>query len=102
MFKRIDHVEIIPIDVEQTIDFYVNILGFKVKSRHEMDRPPMKEIVYLELGDTVIELIGAENPLPPWKNVPVPLQGYSETARAYHRKAFPSVPGDHAYSPAVH
>ena len=71
MFKRIDHVEIIPSDVEQTIDFYVNILGFKVKSRHEMDRPPMKEIVYLELGDTVIELIGAENPTPkseePWQ-----------------------------------
>ena len=64
MFKRIDHVEIIPRDVEQTIDFYVNILGFKVKSRHEMDRPPMKEIVYLELGDTVIELIAAENPSP--------------------------------------
>ena len=71
MFKRIDHVEIIPSDVEQTIDFYVNILDFKVKSRHAMDRPPMKEIVYLELGDTVIELIAAENPAPkseePWQ-----------------------------------
>jgi glyoxylase I family protein len=71
MFKRIDHVEIIPSDVEQTIDFYVNILGFKVKSRHEMDRPPMKEIVYIELGDTVIELIAVDNPSPkseePWQ-----------------------------------
>jgi catechol 2,3-dioxygenase-like lactoylglutathione lyase family enzyme len=71
MFKRIDHVEIIPGDVEQTIDFYVNILGFKIKSRQELNRPPMKEIVYLELGDTVIELISAENPPPksdePWQ-----------------------------------
>jgi catechol 2,3-dioxygenase-like lactoylglutathione lyase family enzyme len=71
MFKRIDHVEIIPRDVDQTIDFYVNILGFTVKSRQDMDRPPMKEIVYLELGDTVIELIGVENPPPkseePWQ-----------------------------------
>ncbi len=71
MFKRIDHVEIIPSDVEQTIDVYVNILGFKVKSRQEMNRPPMKEIVYIELGDTVIELIAAENPSPkseePWQ-----------------------------------
>ena len=71
MFKRIDHVEIIPSDVEQTIDFYVNILGFKVKSRHEMDRPPMKEIVYIELGDTVIELIAVDNSSPkseePWQ-----------------------------------
>ncbi len=71
MFKRIDHVEIIPSDVEQTIDFYVNILGFKVKSRHEINRPPMKEIVYIELGDTVIELIAVDNPSPkseePWQ-----------------------------------
>ena len=64
MFKRIDHVEIIPRDAEQTIDFYVNILDFKVKSRQEINRPPMKEVIYLELGDTVIELIAAENPAP--------------------------------------
>jgi len=64
MFKRIDHVEIIPRDAEKTIDFYVNVLDFKVKSRHEVNRPPMKEVIYLELGDTVIELIAAENPTP--------------------------------------
>ena len=64
MFKRIDHVEIIPRDAEKTIDFYVNVLDFKVKSRHEINRPPMKEVIYLELGDTVIELIAAENPSP--------------------------------------
>jgi glyoxylase I family protein len=64
MFKRIDHVEIIPRDAEKTIDFYVNVLGFKVKSRHEIIRPPMKEVIYLELGDTVIEVIAAENPAP--------------------------------------
>ena len=71
MFKRIDHVEITPSDAEQTIEFYVDIIGFKVKSRQKMDRPPMKEIIYLELGDTVIELISAENPSPrhedPWQ-----------------------------------
>ena len=71
MFKRIDHVEITPSDVEKTIDFYVDIIGFTVKSRHEIDRPPMKEVIYLELGDTVIELISAENPSPksedPWQ-----------------------------------
>ena len=71
MFKRIDHVEITPSDAEKTIEFYVNTIGFKVKSRQEMDRPPMKEIIYLELGDTVIELISAENPSPksedPWQ-----------------------------------
>jgi predicted enzyme related to lactoylglutathione lyase len=29
-----------------------------------INRPPMKEVIYLELGDTVIELISADNPTP--------------------------------------
>ena len=29
MFKRIDHVEIIPQDLEKTLKFYTEILGFK-------------------------------------------------------------------------
>ena len=71
LFKRIDHVEIIPKDAERTIDFYVNTLNFKVKSRHEVKMPPMKEVIYLELGDTVIEIISADNTTPkseePWQ-----------------------------------
>ncbi len=33
MFKRIDHIEIITGDLEKSVDFYTNILGFKVKDR---------------------------------------------------------------------
>ena len=62
MFKRIDHVEIVPSDVERTLDFYQTILGFNLKVRVQVDAPPMKEVVYLKLGDTVIEVISAEKP----------------------------------------
>jgi glyoxylase I family protein len=61
MFKRVDHVEIVPMDAEKTIDFYVNIIGFRIRSRNEVKMPPMREVIYLELGDTVIEIISADN-----------------------------------------
>lgn len=57
MFKRIDHVEIIPKDFESAIAFYSEILGFKVKQRLKVESPPLEEIAYLKLGDTVIELM---------------------------------------------
>ncbi len=71
MFKRIDHVEIVSSNAETTIDFYVTILGFRIRNRHEVKMPPMKEVIYLELGDTVIEIISADDPKPkseaPWE-----------------------------------
>ena len=62
MFKRVDHVEIVPMNAEKTIEFYVNIIGFRIKCRNEVKMPPMREVIYLELGDTVIEIISADNP----------------------------------------
>lgn len=71
MFKRIDHVEIVPSNAEKTIDFYVNILNFRIRNRNEVKMPPMREVIYLELGDTVIEIISVDNPKPksesPWE-----------------------------------
>jgi glyoxylase I family protein len=64
MFKRVDHVEIVPRNAEKTIDFYVNIIGFRIRSRNEVKMPPMREVIYLELGDTVIEIISADDPKP--------------------------------------
>ena len=64
IFKRVDHVEIVPRDAEKTIDFYVNIIGFRIKSRNEVKMPPMREVIYLELGDTVIEIIATDDPKP--------------------------------------
>ena len=68
MFKRIDHVEIIPRDFERTLNFYTNILGFKIKVRRKVDRPPLVEIVFLELKDSVIEIMSVENPALPSSN----------------------------------
>ena len=71
MFKRIDHVEIIPGNTDITINFYTNILNFKVKERKQIDKPPMKEVIFLELHDTTIELVSVQNPSPrssdPWQ-----------------------------------
>jgi glyoxylase I family protein len=71
MFKRVDHIEIVPRRAEETINFYVNILNFKIKSRIAVKMPPMKEVIYLELGDSVIEVISADDPEPrsenPWE-----------------------------------
>ena len=62
MFKRIDHIEIVPSDVEKSLGFYQNILGFELKNRVQVNAPPMKEVIYLVLGDTMIEIISAEKP----------------------------------------
>ena len=70
MFKRIDHVEIVPSDLERTLNFYTQILGFKIKERREASRPPMQEIVFIELNDSMIEMISVKDPAPlpadPW------------------------------------
>ncbi len=64
MFKRIDHVEIVPADFDKTYSFYTDVLGFKEKSRMKIDRPPMQEIVFAELADSVIEFLRIDNPAP--------------------------------------
>jgi glyoxylase I family protein len=57
MFKRIDHVELIPRDFDRAIGFYTEVLGFTVKQQLMVDAPPLEEIAYLSLGDTVLELM---------------------------------------------
>jgi glyoxylase I family protein len=64
MFKRIDHTEIIPADFEETLTFYTDVLGFTSKERKKIDRPPMQEIAYLQLGDTILEVMAITGPAP--------------------------------------
>ena len=66
MFKRIDHIEIIPSNFETSLAFYSDILGFEAGERHEVNIPPLKEIVYLSLGDTTLELMRVDNPADPF------------------------------------
>lgn len=64
MFKRIDHIEIVAQDIERSIAFYSDILGFRLQERIPLRHAPMREVVYLSLGDTMLELIAAETPAP--------------------------------------
>lgn len=64
MFKRIDHVEILPSNFDRSMTFYKDVLEFRLVSRMPVPAGPLKEIVYLQLGDTVIELLHVENPAP--------------------------------------
>ena len=60
MFKRIDHVEIVTDQPGRTESFYTDVLGFKLKARDRIERPGLGvpiDLVYLELGGTVVELI---------------------------------------------
>jgi glyoxylase I family protein len=64
LFKRIDHVEIITGKLDATLDFYQNILGFKMKERIPMKMGPMQEILFLTLNDTMLEIISVKDPVP--------------------------------------
>lgn len=73
MFKKIDHVEITPGDLERTISFYMENFGFTMKMRKKIEMPPIEEVVFMELGGTVLELVSVKNPAPPSQ---VPQVGY--------------------------
>src|SRR4030081_3979922 len=60
MFKRIDHVEIVTHQLDRTVEFYTEVLGFTVKARDRIERSGLGvpiDLVYLDLGGTVVELI---------------------------------------------
>ena len=63
MFKKTDHVEIVTDQLERTVHFYTDVLGFKLKARDRIDRSSLGvplRLVYLELGGTSVELMAYE------------------------------------------
>src|SRR5205823_6698220 len=63
MFKRIDHVEIVTDQLDRTVQFYTEILGFTVKSLDRIESSGLGvpiNLVYLDIGGTVVELITYE------------------------------------------
>jgi glyoxylase I family protein len=64
LFKRIDHVEMTTKDLDATLKFYQEIFGFKITERMKIPRPPLEEIVFLTLGDTMIEILYAKEAAP--------------------------------------
>jgi glyoxylase I family protein len=62
MFKRIDHVEIVTDQLDRTVQFYIDVLGFTMKSRDRIERSglgvPIERVP--RPGGTVVELISYE------------------------------------------
>jgi catechol 2,3-dioxygenase-like lactoylglutathione lyase family enzyme len=63
MFKRIDHIEIVTDRLEETEQFYTEVLGFRITARDHIARPGNAQslrLTYLDLGGTTVELISYE------------------------------------------
>jgi glyoxylase I family protein len=63
MFKRIDHIEIVTDQLDRTVQFYTEVLGFTVRARDRIESSGLGvpiDLVYLDLGGTVVELIAYE------------------------------------------
>jgi glyoxylase I family protein len=63
MFKRIDHIEIVTDQLDRTVQFYTQVLGFKVRAVDRIESSGLGvpiNLVYLELDGTVVELISYE------------------------------------------
>ena len=63
MFKTIDHVEIVTAQLDRTVQFYTEVLGFTVKAGDRIERSGLGvpiDLVYLDLGGNVVELISYE------------------------------------------
>ncbi len=75
MFKRIDHVEIVTDRPEETAAFYTDVLGFRVKARDRVEIPggAAVNLIYLDLGGTVVELVTFDGvpvePAPPLEHL---------------------------------
>lgn len=57
MFKRIDHVAFTVKDRAKSTDFYEKYFDFKKYYEHDVPVPTIEKIVYLRLGDTILELV---------------------------------------------
>src|SRR5437879_5738274 len=58
VFKRIDHVEIVTAHLDRSVQFYTDVLGFRIQARDRIDRSSLGvplNLVYLELGGTSIQ-----------------------------------------------
>jgi glyoxylase I family protein len=64
MFKRIDHVEITTNDLDESIKFYSDVFGFKMKERLQPKSPAIEEVAFLTLGDTMLELVKMKATVP--------------------------------------
>ena len=66
------HVEIVTDQLDRTVQFYTEVLGFTVKARDRIERSGLGvpiDLVYLDLGGTVVELISVRSTQPRRLNI---------------------------------
>jgi catechol 2,3-dioxygenase-like lactoylglutathione lyase family enzyme len=59
LFKRIDHIELLTAAPERAVAFYTGVLGFRERERMRIPQTPKGplDLVYLQLGDTTLEVM---------------------------------------------
>lgn len=64
MIKNVDHLAIYVAELERSIAFYRDVLGFEETIRWETKIPGVKQISFMKCGDAVIELFEIEGAKP--------------------------------------
>ena len=63
MIKTIDHIGILTKDLQQSVEFYTNMLGFSISSKIEMEAVGLSAI-FIEKNGSKIELMGYIGAIP--------------------------------------
>jgi catechol 2,3-dioxygenase-like lactoylglutathione lyase family enzyme len=63
MIKTIDHIGILTKDLQQSVEFYTNVLGFSISTKIEMEEVGLSAI-FIEKNGSRIELMGYEDAIP--------------------------------------
>lgn len=58
LFKGLEHIGVKTINMEKAMNFYMEILGFEFIKRA---KPGDSELIFLKLGETVIELVEVDD-----------------------------------------
>ena len=63
MIKTIDHIGIITNDLQKSVEFYTDVLGFSISAKIEMDEVGLSAI-FIEKNGSRIELMGYRGAIP--------------------------------------
>jgi len=63
MIKTIDHIGIMTKDLQQSVDFYIDVLGFSISAKIDMENIGFSAI-FVEKNGSKIELMGYRGEIP--------------------------------------
>ncbi|MCY3996427.1 MAG: VOC family protein [Rhodobacter sp.] len=86
--RRMQHFAIEVSDTDRSVDWYRNVLGFKVTERHaahEVAEIPV-ELTFMRLGDVHHEIVLVHNPAKTYRRKPLPENdlGWTRYSRDRH------------------